>query len=170
MRTLLAAFSGAGVLDAIVLRPARDVPARGVASALAIAGRGLEGDRAALSAPRRGAASKREVTLCQAEHLPLFAGWIGRTAVDPALLRRNLMVRGLNLLSARSPLRDLSLVLCIGDKVRLEVTGPCDPCSKIEREFGAGAYNALRGYGGVTARIIAGGLLRVGDRVWIEHG
>jgi MOSC domain-containing protein YiiM len=99
----------------------------------------------------------------------LFAAWVGRREIDPALLRRNLVVRGLNLLSARSPLRDLSLALCIGDDVRLEVTGPCDPCSKIEREFGAGAYNALRGHGGVTARITVGGRLCVGDRVWIER-
>lgn len=169
MKALLGTFTGGGTLETIVLRPARDAPARCVEAAVAIAGRGLDGDRAGANSPRRSGGSKREVTLIQAEHLPLFAAWVGRREIDPALLRRNLVVRGLNLLSARSPLRDLSLELCIGDEVRLEVTGPCDPCSKIEREFGAGAYNALRGHGGVTARIVTGGRLCVGDGVRIER-
>ena len=47
----------------------------------------------------------------------------------------------------------------------LEITGFCHPCSKMEKEFGAGAYNALRGHGGLTAIVIQGGEIRIGDKV-----
>ena len=78
------------------------------------------------------------------------------------------MVTGLNLLAARSPFTDQMLRLHIGETVVLDVTGPCAPCSKMEAALGPGGYNALRGHGGVTARVVCGGRLRVGDAVCVE--
>lgn len=168
LRDLLKSHPHAGRLEAILLRPSREAPARAVSSAQAVAGRGLEGDRSAARVSTLSGGGKRQVTLVQAEHLPLLAAWTGLAAIDPGVLRRNLLVSGLNLLAARSPIRDLTMRLHIGATVVLEITGPCDPCSKMERVLGPGAYNAMRGHGGVTARVLVGGELGVGDRVWVE--
>jgi MOSC domain-containing protein YiiM len=161
LRSLVREFPFTGRLDAIFLRPARDRVAIRVQACDAIESRGLEGDRAALG---RGG-GKRQVSLLQAEHLPVVAALLRRPELDPALLRRNLVISGLNLLAARSIFRDQPFHLFLGPQVVLEVTGPCEPCSKMEACLGAGAYNALRGHGGVTARVVRGGSLGVGQEV-----
>ena len=126
------------------------------------------GDRRALSKQERGDARKREVTLLQAEHLPVVARWCGLQTLDASRLRRNLVISGINLLAMRSPFRGMRLEWQIGDEACIEITGTCDPCSKMERELGTGAYNALRGHGGMTAMILVGGLIRTGDGVRLK--
>jgi MOSC domain-containing protein YiiM len=119
------------------------------------AGGGLHGDR------YQGGSGKRGVTLLQAEHLPAIASLAGLDAVAPDTLRRNLVVEGIPLLALKG------LRFRIGG-VLLEGTGPCDPCSRMEEALGPGAYNAMRGMGGLCARIVEGGTLRVGDAVVAE--
>jgi MOSC domain-containing protein YiiM len=145
--------AGPGRLEWIGVRPASGVPMREHASVQARSGRGLDGDRYA----RKG---RREVTLLQAEHLPRVAQRLGR-AVAPAELRRNLMVSGIDVvaLAARR--------FRIGS-VRLEGTGPCDPCVKLAHALGDGGMHAMQGHGGITARVLEEGTLRVGDPVAIE--
>ena len=167
LRDLTREFPHAGVLQAIVLRPGRGTSTIEVMSARAWAGRGLVGDR---SGDRLATAteSKRQVTLIQAEHLPVIAALSGRETVAAGLLRRNLVVSGLNLLAARSPFADQTLHVRIGAKVVLAITGACTPCSKMSVVLGPGGYNAMRGHGGVTARVIRSGVLNVGDALQVE--
>ena len=152
---LMTQFPRAGRVQWIGLRPARDMAVDEVDHAEAIVGGGLVGDRYA------GGSGKRDVTLIQAEHLPAIAALAGHAHVLPRVLRRNLVVSGIPLIALKG------LRFRVGD-VLLEGTGPCDPCSKMEIALGAGAYNAMRGMGGLCARIVEGGMLRVGDRVAAE--
>ena len=154
---LLSTLPQQGRVEWIGLRPARRESMRVVAEAEAETDRHLLGDHAR---PRPG--GKRQLTLIQHEHLASVAGFLGLSEpVDPARLRRNLVVSGLNLLALKN--RQVS----IGQDVVLEVTGECHPCSRMEEELGPGGYNAMRGHGGLTARIVQGGLIRLGDVVRI---
>ncbi len=107
---------------------------------------------------RPGSAGTRQVTLIAEEGLWAIARFLGRDAVPPEALRRNLVVGGINLLALKERR------VRIGAAV-LEVTGECHPCSQMEAILGPGGYNAVRGQGGVTARVLEPGLVRLGDGV-----
>jgi len=156
-------FSQAGRLEQILLRPARRASIKSVDAAIAIAGLGLQGDRSA-DKKINMAVSKRQVTLIQAEHLSVVASLVGLQILEAPTLRRNLVVSGLNLLAARSLFKDQPVYIHIGEVV-LEATGPCEPCSLMEELLGKGGYNAMRGHGGITAKVIRGGQLTVGSAV-----
>lgn len=145
-----------GKLEWIGIRPERKAPMIVLNSVQAIAGKGLAGDR---YSSKNG---KRQVTLIQGEHLLAIASLLGRDHVAPNLLRRNLVVTGINLIA----LKDKQFR--VGDAL-LEYTGLCHPCSAMEATFGAGGYNAVRGHGGITARIVESGTMVLGDSVRLER-
>jgi len=103
---------------------------------------------------------KRQVTLIQAEHLQAMAGMLQQnTPISPFLTRRNIVVSGLNLVALKN--RQFT----IGDDVILEGTGYCHPCSRMEENLGPGGYNAMRGHGGITAKVIRGGVIHKGAAI-----
>ncbi len=148
---LLATLPQTGRVAWIGVRPVRRGSVTAVDTIEAVTGLGLAGDHYAHD-------GKRQVTLIQAEHLAAVAAFVGRSMLDPALLRRNIVVAGLNLLALKGRQFRAGAAL-------LEWTGPCEPCSRMEEALGPGGYNAMRGHGGITARVVAGGLIRVGDAV-----
>jgi MOSC domain-containing protein YiiM len=115
--------------------------------------KGIEGDHIA-----KGSSRKRQVTLIQEEHLPVVSKLTNSSTVNPEFLRRNLVVRGINLLALKS--EKFSIGECV-----LEGTGLCHPCSRMEEALGTGGYNAMRGHGGITAIVISGGTIKIGDKV-----
>ncbi|GAB3174956.1 MOSC domain-containing protein [Telluribacter humicola] len=135
------------------VRPAQRQPVNTIEQTYARIGTGLDGDRY-----KGRPDSKRQVTLIQAEHLLAIASYMGMDSLDPALVRRNLVVKGINLLALKDK------TFRIGEAV-LEYTGECHPCSRMEELLGTGGYNAMRQHGGITARVLHEGNIRVGDPV-----
>jgi MOSC domain-containing protein YiiM len=152
LATLMARFAQAGRVQWIGVRPRRRADVVALETVKALTDRGLEGDHYA------NPGGKRQVTLIQAEHLEVVARLIGKGVVKPEWLRRNIVVAGINL----HALRDRRFR--IGPAV-LEGTGPCEPCSRMEEALGSGGYNAMRGHGGITARVLEEGTLRIGEAV-----
>jgi len=142
-----------GRLEWIGLRPGYREPVVPVGEAVVVAGEGLVGDHYS------NHGGKRQVTLIQAEHLQGVAGMLHQDDVDPRLTRRNLLISGINLLALTNAR------FRIGDEVILETTGECHPCSRMEENLGPGGYQAMRGHGGLTARVAQGGKIRLGDTV-----
>jgi MOSC domain-containing protein YiiM len=152
IQALINSLPQSGRIEWIGLRPSSTEPMNAVEEAEIAKGKGLIGDRYS------GTSGKREVTLIQAEHLAAVGAMLGRAPVSPALVRRNIMVSGINLLA----LQDRRFRL---GEVILETTGFAYPCSKMEANLGEGGYNAMRGHGGITAKVIEPGRIRVGDVV-----
>lgn len=153
LKQLKAQFPHSGIVEWIGVRPQQGVPMQALKTVEAVANFGLMGDRAALS---RG--GKRQVTLFQAEYLSVVASLHADKSLSYDNFRRNIVVSGLNLNIL------VNEVLKIGG-VLIEITGLCHPCGKIEQELGTGAYNALSGHGGLTAKIIESGQFHLGDSV-----
>lgn len=141
-----------GRVEWIGIRPERRAPIDVVSHVQADTQLGLIGDRYA------GSSGKRQVTLIQWEHLPAIASMLNLEQLDPALLRRNIAISGVNLLALKG--KQFSL----GEAV-LEYTGLCHPCSFMEETFGPGGYNAVRGHGGLTARVISSGQISLRDQL-----
>ena len=149
-----------GSLAAIFTAPDKGAPVQAQPAARAEPGRGLEGDRywAGRGAFSRWPGPRREVTLIAAEALAEAEAAFG-VALSAGQHRRNLVVAGVLLEElVRAPFR-------IGS-VRLEGVQVCAPCRYLVRVTGQERiFDALVGRGGLRARILEGGTLRVGDPV-----
>ena len=151
-------FPRPGRLESIGIASTKLADLHSLETATLNPGTGIEGEHHALSGH-----SKREVTLIQHEHFPIIAQLAGMAEVTPGLLRRNLVVSGINLLALKRGTFRIGNVL-------LEGTGICAPCSRMEQNLGAGGYNAMRGHGGITACVIEGGEIHIGDELTAVTG
>jgi MOSC domain-containing protein YiiM len=142
-----------GELAWIGLRPARRASMIPVSAAKLAPGQGLEGDHYISS--RNG---PRQVTLIAAEDLGAIGQFLAGAGAQPEQLRRNLVTRGVNLLALKDRRFSIGAVI-------LEGAGECAPCGRMEETLGPGGYNAVRGHGGILARVIEGGEVRLGDPI-----
>ena len=154
LQQLLDTLPQRGRIEWLGIRPERGAAMIELTEVRVHRGTGLDGDRF-----RGRDDSPRQVTLIQQEHLAVIAACVGLADVKPELLRRNIVVSGINLLALKDKQFRLGEAL-------LEYSGACHPCSKMEAALGAGGYNAMRGHGGITARVIAAGTARTGDAVY----
>jgi MOSC domain-containing protein YiiM len=138
-----------GTIVWIGIRAMRRMPMNVLQTVNATADAGLAGDH---YGRQHGA---RQVTLIQAESLHAIASHLGRDEVSPLELRRNLVTAGINLYALKERR------FRVGDAL-LEATGECHPCSRLEETLGVGGYNAVRGFGGITARVVSGGSIGLG--------
>jgi MOSC domain-containing protein YiiM len=152
LASLMAAPARPGRVEWLGLRPDRRAPVNAVMSVQFDVRNGLVGDR------YRGGSGNRQVTLIQAEHLVAIAAYLGLVEVPPELLRRNIVVRGLNLLALQTGRFRTGTAV-------LQGTGLCHPCSRMEEVLGVGGYNAVRGHGGITARVLQCGVATLHDAV-----
>lgn len=122
---------------------------------------GLQGDfRGAL---RPGKKNWRQVSLIEEESWAEAMALLGAN-VPWQERRANLLVSGLKL-----P-RRTGAVIAIGPSLRIETTGECDPCSRME-EVAPGLKAALMPFwrGGVLAKVLDDGEIAVGDEIRIEE-
>ena len=153
MKELMDTIPQVGSLEWIGVRPSREDPMETLQTVEVSLENGLVGDRFAGKA-----GSKRQVTFIQKEHLPVIQSILGSDEIQPATLRRNLLVSGINLQS----LKDKNF--SVGDAV-FQGTGNCPPCSKMEDALGPGGFNAMRGHGGLCATVVKAGKINIGDEV-----
>ncbi len=142
-----------GTLTWIGLRPARKAHLIEVEEVMALAELGLEGDHRCSKTP----GSARQVTLISQEYIDQSAHFLGKP-IHPNLLRRNLVVKDINLSALRHQ------VFSIGEAV-FEATAICHPCSRMEQALGKGAVAAILGHGGLCVKILKSGRIQLGDAV-----
>jgi MOSC domain-containing protein YiiM len=125
---------------------------------------GLSGDRYALGtgfySQRPTDPGAREVTLIEAEVLDLLQQE-HKLTLQPTEHRRNLTVRGVQLAEL------IGQQFAIGEVV-LEGVRDCPPCEHLQQLTGKPVIKPLTHSGGLRARILTGGTLRVGDSITVR--
>lgn len=122
--------------------------------------RGVDGDgRGAIAS---GKSDRRQISLIEAESWAAALAEIDRTLAWQDR-RANLLIEG-----QRLP-REAGRIIAIGPSLRIETTGECDPCSRMD-DIASGLKAALLPdwRGGVLGRVIADGEIALGDDVRIE--
>ena len=154
LQELIASVPQIGEVRWIGVRPAQEAPMLEIDAVEARRDAGLTGDHS-----RPSASNTRQVTLIQWEHLDVISALLGKpiSALD---LRRNIAISGINLFSLKN--RRFRLGQAI-----LETTGWCQPCARLEARLGTGAFQAVRGHGGITARVVQSGIIRLQDQLSI---
>ena len=146
------AVIGEGSVAAVLIAPQAEAPLTSVDEVVAIAGRGLEGDRYAsgqgtFSGPGRG----YQLTLVEAEVLDeIQLPW--------EQARRNIVTRGIALNGLVGRRFRVGSAECIGRRL-------CEPCAHLERLARPGLLRPLVHRGGLRADIVVDGRIRVGDRL-----
>ncbi len=152
-------FTWRGNVSAIHIAPNAAGSMLSVSEIRAVPGQGLEGDRyfhkTGTYSTRPG--TGREVTLIEAEAYDAIAREAG-IVLAPGASRRNITTHGV-------PLNHLVGRQFRVGEVLLEGVRLCEPCGHLESLTQAGVREGLIHRGGLRARIVTEGTIRVGDPV-----
>jgi MOSC domain-containing protein YiiM len=134
-----------------------------VDSAQAIVDSGLEGDHRFENTLGSG----RQVTLMSEEYIGQTEHFLAlsrstKQPVHPRLLRRNLVIKGINLDALRYQ------QFSIGGAI-FEAGAICHPCLRMEELLGKGGIAAMMGHGGLCLKVIQSGKITLGDTVCLHH-
>jgi len=135
-------------------RPAGTSPLIDVSEVECVAGRGLRGDRFFdFKEDYKG-----QITFFAREVFDEVCRLLGTAVLSPGIVRRNAITRGVDL----NELIGRRFVL---QEIEFEAVCECKPCYWMDTAIGPGAEAALRGRGGLRARILSDGTLRTEDRI-----
>lgn len=143
-----------GELTWIGVRPQRRQDMISLTQVQAVEELGLEGDHRMDKTPGSG----RQVTLISEEFIQQISHYLGGKDVLPSLLRRNLVVKNINLNALRYQ------NFQIGEAI-FQAGALCHPCSRMEQNLGKGAIAAMMGYGGLCCKVVRSGEIKIGDSV-----
>ena len=150
-----------GEVAGIYVAGKKTAPMRSVDVAMAIPGKGLEGDRYAAGAgtftPQSDRLRGYDLTLIESEvldHLTLPDG----AALGPGESRRNIATRGIDLNALVGKEFRIGAVRAMGQRL-------CEPCVHLQRLTRPGVVAGLMHRGGLRADILSGGEIRIGDRI-----
>jgi MOSC domain-containing protein YiiM len=132
--------------------PPHDFPLVEVAEAQCVAGRGLRGDRYFDFQENY----KGQITFFSAEVFEKLCSNFGVHHKSAGVLRRNVIVSGVDLLSLIN--REFEI-----QGVRLRGTQHCAPCEWMNVAFAPGAKEFLKDNAGLRALILSDGTITVGD-------
>jgi MOSC domain-containing protein YiiM len=149
-----------GTVEQIFIAERSGQPMRSVGEVVGAAGRGLIGDRHCrpVDAPPLAAGDRiPDVSLVEAEVLESLRA---DHAIEfgPSETRRNILTRGVRLNDLVGQQFRLGGLLCEGVEI-------CEPCIHVQRKVGKPILKPLVHRGGLRARIVASGIVRVGDAI-----
>ena len=147
------------LLMGIHLAPDAGRPTVSVSSVLAVADRGLQGDRYFNGAGSfsRWPGSGRGISLIEQETIEAVSAEYG-IDLSAGRSRRNLVTTGIRLEELNGRKFRIGGALFRGARV-------CAPCKYLERLVGAGTFESLKGRGGLRADVLETGIIRVGDPI-----
>ena len=138
-------MTAAGIVASLQICPGHRKPMLPLHEVRARTNHGLEGDLHALGE------SPRQVLLIEGETLDALH-------LPPGAVKENITTRNIALMSLSR-----NQLLSVGE-VRLQITSACKPCNRLE-ELRPGLRATLEGRRGMLARVVRGGLIRLGDSI-----
>lgn len=155
-----------GSVVSIHVAPEASAPMQSITEARAVPGKGLEGDRyfsGRGSYSPRASFGGREVTLIEIETVEALFGGVVNAEGERSSIKLSPVETRRNIATAGVPLNHLvDKEFWVGE-VLMRGTRLCEPCKHLEDLTQKGVLAALIHRGGLRARILNEGTIRVGD-------